>query len=140
MQHNNIIHKKQKLMRFLLLLFFSTLLISTQGFSQETNSTTSSTFRIKAQGIVKDVDVTPYIHALEKADLDRYRFVKMRRVLRFEQGLEVELFSGEELDEMKIDYKKEKVNTDVGPLIHNARFKLHDNGQIIEQHTYFHKK
>lgn len=43
-------------------------------------------------------DVSTYLDALAQKDLDLYRLVSSRRIIRFESGFEIELYSAEKLE------------------------------------------
>jgi hypothetical protein len=53
------------------------------------------TFILRNKGSVSDI--TPYVKALQAADLTADRYLDKRRIFRFTSGLEVELLSANEL-------------------------------------------
>ena len=81
---------------------------------------------IKNKGLIKEPG--RYVKALNSADLDRYRSENDRVVLKFKSGIEVILFSYEELNNAYDKGKKIKV------IDHNALFTLHKSGVILETH------
>jgi hypothetical protein len=62
------------------------------------------TFVIKSKGTV--TDITPYVKALQSADMTADRYLNKRRTFKFTTGVEVELLSANELTAQGI-----KVNT-----------------------------
>ena len=80
-------------------------------------------------------DVLPYLQALKEIDLNRYRLLDDKRVLKFESGVEIQLLSGQEL-------AAEKGEPVVSNLTAKADFQnntgmilqLHSSGRILEKH------
>ena len=102
----------------LILFFFFSSIIS-YGQSHEA-------YIINNKGLIKDSD--RYIKALDSADLDRYRLENDRVVLNFKCGIEVMLYSHNEL--INGHSKGNKINI----INHNAVFALHSSGIILETH------
>lgn len=75
-------------MKKMYLLLAGVLFLGKPGFSQEKNEIT---FRIIENGNVSDV--RPYIVALENAKFECYRMKEKRRVIAFDTGVKVELYS-----------------------------------------------
>lgn len=68
------------------------LLWSGISFSQEAKRT----FEVVDYGGVDDVSL--YLEALSRKDLDAYRLVSSSRIIRFESGFEIKLYSAEKLE------------------------------------------
>lgn len=80
-------------------------------------------------------DLAPYTDALNKADLDRYRYFDKRNVLHFENGLDVELLSANELTAAGIPVKTERVRTVEPAFDTKPVFRLAPNGVLLEIQT-----
>jgi hypothetical protein len=80
-------------------------------------------------------DIASYTEALTKADLDKYRYFDMRNTLHFENGLDVELLSANELSAAGIPFKKDHVRTEVPSFDTKPIFKLTANGILVEVQT-----
>jgi hypothetical protein len=78
----------------LIMLFVAALLISSKNFT-EYHEQLNVTYQIK--NIEKISGAEKYISAMNKANFNHYRLRSVRQVIRFEDGVEVELFSAEEL-------------------------------------------
>lgn len=74
------------------ILFLSLVLGATSVWAQE-----KSTYRIASSGGIENLEV--YHAALESKDLDIYRLVDQPRIIKFDSGVEVELFSALYLEE-----------------------------------------
>jgi hypothetical protein len=81
------------------------------------------------------VDVAPYEEALSKSDLDKYRYFEKRNTLHFENGLNVELLSANELDAQGIAYKRDHVRTEDPSFDTKPVFRLTNDGYLIEVQT-----
>lgn len=80
-------------------------------------------------------DVAPYEEALSKSDLDKYRYFDKRNTLHFENGLDVELLSANELDAQGISYKHDHVRTAEPAFDTKPVFRLTPDGYLIEIQT-----
>ena len=80
-------------------------------------------------------DVAPYEDALAKSDLDKYRYFDKRNTLHFENGLNVELLSANELDAQGISYKRDHVRTQDPEFDTKPVFRLSPDGILIEIQT-----
>jgi hypothetical protein len=83
----------------------------------------------------KVTDLTPYTEALKNSDLDKYRYFDKRNTLHFDNGLDVELLSANELTEAGIPFKKDHVRTEVPAFDTKPIFKLAANGILVEVQT-----
>jgi hypothetical protein len=84
-------------------------------------------------GIVSDL--TPYDAALAASDLDRYRYFDHRNIIHFDNGLNVELMSANELTAMGITVKTNHVRTHEPQFDTGSVFKLAQNGHLVEVMT-----
>lgn len=80
-------------------------------------------------------DLKPYDEALAKCDLDRYRYFDKRTVLHFENGLDVELFSANEMTALGMPVKTDRVRTQEPEFDTKPIFRLSPNGVILEIQT-----
>ncbi len=80
-------------------------------------------------------DITPYTDALVHSDLDKYRYFDMRNTLHFENGLDVELLSANELTASGIPFNSSHVRTAVPSFDTHSIFKLTANGILVEVQT-----
>ncbi|CAN5415867.1 hypothetical protein BH09BAC5_BH09BAC5_13950 [soil metagenome] len=80
-------------------------------------------------------EIAPYTEALIHSDLDKYRYFDMRNTLHFENGLDVELLSANELTASGIPFKKDHVRTEVPSFDTHSVFKLTANGILVEVQT-----
>lgn len=80
-------------------------------------------------------DVAPYEEALAKSDLDKYRYFDKRNTLHFENGLNVELLSANELDAQGITYKRDHVRTEEPAFDTKPVFRLTPDGYLVEIQT-----
>lgn len=80
-------------------------------------------------------DIAPYDEALKHSDLDKYRYFNQRNTLNFENGLKVELLSGNELTASGIPFNKDHVRTEVPSFDTKPIFKLTSNGILLEIQT-----
>ena len=83
--------------------------------------------------VVTDLD--RYEEALSKSDLDKYRYFDKRNTLHFENGLDIELLSGNELDAQGITYKRDHVRTVEPAFDTKPVFRLTNDGYLIEVQT-----
>ncbi|MFH1320864.1 MAG: hypothetical protein ABII90_09465 [Bacteroidota bacterium] len=79
-------------------------------------------------------DIKPYVDALNNANFDKYRLLDGRRILKFNTGLQVELYSANELYEKygkQVDHKTvQKMGSDP---VYKNEFTLLPSGHILEQ-------
>ena len=80
-------------------------------------------------------DIAPYTEALVKSDLDKYRYFDKRNTLHFENGLDVELLSANELTASGIPFKRDHVRTEVPSFDTKPIFKLTADGILVEIQT-----
>jgi hypothetical protein len=85
-------------------------------------------------------DIALYEKALNNADMDRYRYLDSRRVIKFQKGVVIELFSANEMIEKGMTVQIEKIRK--APIEKNTEpnFVLKPSGYIIEQHTAIGKR
>ncbi len=129
-------HKKIKL-QVLSLFILSFLFISNSAFSQVENSDAivevTNSFRIINQGKVNNIQL--YVDALNNANLDKYRMFDKRRILQFDTGVKIELYSVNELKEKGTKYDESKIKDGDYSTVHHATFKLNESGHILELHS-----
>ena len=80
-------------------------------------------------------DTAPYSAALAQSDLDKYRYFDKRNTLHFDNGLDVELLSANELTAAGIVFNKDHVRTEVPSFDTHSIFKLTANGILVEVQT-----
>ncbi len=80
-------------------------------------------------------DIAPYTQALIKSDLDKYRYFDQRNTLHFENGLDVELLSADELTAAGIPFNKDHVRTQATSFDTKPIFKLTVDGILVEIQT-----
>jgi hypothetical protein len=80
-------------------------------------------------------DVAPYEEALSKSGLDKYRYIDKRYVMHFENGLNIELLSANELDAQGIAYKRDHVRTEEPAFDTKPVFRLTPDGYLLEVQT-----
>jgi len=80
-------------------------------------------------------NVASYEAALDKADLDKYRYVDKRNTLTFDTGLQVELLSANELTAAGLPVNLNKVRTAEPSFDTKPVFSLGANGIILEVQT-----
>jgi len=77
-------------------------------------------------------DLAPYNAALSVSGLDRFRYFDQRNTLHFENGLNVELLSANEVIAMGLPIKTNHVRTFAPSAYPASIFKLAPNGTLIE--------
>ena len=97
---------------------------------QTINIKETATFNIINNGEVSDIQ--PYIIAMSNANFDTYRLVDSRRIIKFDTGVEVELFSANELS-AKFPEKMSKIILTKKDIegIEPPTYKLSPTGHII---------
>lgn len=80
-------------------------------------------------------DLAPYSAALEKADMDRYRYMDERNTIVFESGLKVELLSANEMTALGMQVRTERVRTAKPDFDTGSVFKITANGTLVEVMT-----
>ena len=129
MQTNIYIRNKH----FALLTISIILIIVSNSISYSQNiPNKKQSFKIINEGNVLDIDI--YCKSIEKANLDPYRLISERRMMQFDTGFTIELYSGNELFETygkKIDYNTiQQKGTEIEyPNI----FTISSNGHIVEK-------
>ena len=73
-----------------------------------------------------------FTNALNMCDFDRYRLKDNRRILNFESGVILELYSVNEMREEGLEFDKNQIILNDVEVIHPATFKLTDAGYIVE--------
>lgn len=111
-------------------LFISSVLFFRFSFSQQINS--SGGFQITSNGNVADIQV--YKDALNKADWKCHRFMNSRRVLAFDTGVVVELFSVKELSELGLNADVSCIADEKNSSPRQPVYHLSESGIIIETH------
>lgn len=93
---------------------------------------TKRTYQITKDGGVDNIE--KYYSALEKYDLDRYRLIDQNRIVRFDSGVEVELFSAEKLE---VDYDRNRnhrfMNKTGDEPVYPWLLSLNEDGRIIDK-------
>ena len=85
------------------------------------------TFEVTSTGSVQNI--APYVKALENTFLDRYRSLEYRSVMKFKEGVVVELYSVKELTAMNIPVNTAVVGT-LPPK--GITFTLLSSGRIVQ--------
>ena len=85
-------------------------------------------------------DLTPYDAALAASDLDRYRYFTQRNTIHFENGLDVELMSANEVTALGLTVKTNHVRTQPPAFDSGSIFKLAQNGHLVEVLTKINTK
>jgi hypothetical protein len=80
-------------------------------------------------------NIADYESALDKADLDKYRYVDKRNTLTFDNGLQVELLSANELNAAGLPVNMNKVRTVEPEFDTHPVFSLGAGGIILEVQT-----
>lgn len=80
-------------------------------------------------------DVAPYEDALSKSSLDKYRYKDKRYTMHFENGLNIELLSSNELDAQGISYKADYIRTTEPAFDTKPVFRLTPDGILVEVQT-----
>lgn len=125
--------KKMKKTQFLaLIITIGGFLITPQLFSQK------NTYEVVKNN--KVLNLSEYEVAMDKANFDNYRYIKKRRKITFDTGVEIELLSVQELQALNIgvDASKGKIynpNTETNPV-----YKLGKNGYILAEIRIKNKK
>lgn len=91
------------------------------------------TWEYKNPGVV--TDLAAYDKALSESDLDRYRYFDKRNTLTFENGLQVELYSANEVKALGLAVKDSHVRTKEPTFNTGSVFKLAANGHLVEMMT-----
>lgn len=77
-------------------------------------------------------DIEPYNIALANADLDRLRYIDVRNTIHFENGLNVELYSANEVIAMGLPVKMTHVRQFAPNAYKQSTFKLMPSGLLVE--------
>jgi hypothetical protein len=80
-------------------------------------------------------NISAYDAALAQCDLDRYRYVDQKNVLKFESGLRVELLSANECIAQGIAVKMDRVRTTAPEFDTKPIFRLTEDGKVVEMLT-----
>lgn len=93
---------------------------------------TKRTYQITKDGGVENIET--YYSALENYDLDRHRLIDQNRIIRFDSGVEVELFSAEKLE---ADYGRKRnhrfINKTGDEPVYPWLWSLNEDGRIIDK-------
>lgn len=125
-----------KILRLVFVLFI--FVTGTAPATAQTTTSTDLSFRISDTGTIQPEDVQAYLQALQKADLDRYRFRAKSNFIRFETGVEVEIFSAEWCSLHGVSIKSSHIRDDAQNY-DDGVFALGANGMIVEKKTYQYK-
>ena len=74
----------------------------------------------------------PFVDALNSNDIDKYRHMDHRTTMLFQEGVEVQLLSANELQGLGLPVDLDKVNTTAIDRMRHSQFKLHESGRILE--------
>lgn len=77
-----------------------------------------------------------YQAVINKTNWDKYRARTVRRVLHFENGFTIELFSASELDQKNIKYNNDIILADDQITNYQPKYFINESGNILELHTY----
>jgi hypothetical protein len=80
-------------------------------------------------------DIAPYEEALSKSSLDKYRYQDKRYTMHFENGLNIELLSANELNAQGISYKTDHIRTAEPEFDTKPVFRLTQDGYLVEVQT-----
>jgi hypothetical protein len=122
---------KTSTFKFAVRLCGTLLFVFAMALSQASAQTTHKTFEITQHGTV--TNVAPYEAALLQANFDTYRRADERRVLKFDNGLVVELLSAKELLYLGIKVNTADLDNSGGSPVRNSVFRLHPSGYILER-------
>ena len=76
-------------------------------------------------------NLAEFVEALNHNDLDKYRQLDQRTTIHFQEGLNVELFSANEMLAAGLHVDIEKINTTGKDRARYSQFSLHPSGRII---------
>lgn len=118
----------------MLILFSAILMIFSNNVnSQNIRQAENNNETYKILNAEKFADVDNYIRALNKADFSHHRLRDVIFIIRFDNGLEVEIFPATVLQSKNIlAYELNFYPEKYAPERHNAVFKLGENDIIIE--------
>jgi len=121
---------KSKMLTLLSAMF---MIVAINANSQNIRQVENNNETYKILNAEKFTDVDNYIRALNKADFSHHRLRDVIFIIRFENGLEVEIFSAANLQSKNIlAYELSFYPEKYAPERHNAVFKLGENDMIIE--------
>jgi hypothetical protein len=80
------------------------------------------------------------VKVIESKDWDSYRIISSRRVINFEGGIVIELFSVKELQKEGVEVDESKALADDYKLKNKNVFGIHSSGVIIETYQVENKK
>lgn len=92
--------------------------------------TGQQSFVIVNSGSVRNIQ--PFVDALNGNDIDKYRHIDQRTTILFQEGVEVQLLSANELQGLGLPVDLSKVNTTAVDRMRHSQFKLHESGRILE--------
>lgn len=124
-----------KNVRTKMLMLFSALfmLVALNANSQVAQQIENNNETYRILNAEKFSDVNNYIKALNKADFSHHRLKDVIFIIRFDNGLEVEIFPATILQSKNIlAYELNFYPEKYAPERHNAVFKLGENDMIIE--------
>ena len=137
---NSLTNPKRKLS---IIQFLSTLMVLILiGFSQISYSQNTSTTSPDSYEITKEISKAnaSFRSSVEAANWDKYRMQSLRRTIKFENGVELELLSASELQSSGIAFKANRILPDQDLEHYKGIFKINANGHIMELHLSNQKK
>lgn len=93
--------------------------------------TYSQTFRVIDDVKLSDEELSKYVTAIEKADMNSYRNRTKRQILTFDNGLKVELYSAKELIIKGINLDINDYQDTRDPKFTFPTFHLAENGYLV---------
>lgn len=115
-----------------LVIFFSLHLLTTAG------AQIKEAFTIVDNGGV--ADLTPYIEALNNADMNSFRLLSKRVKIKFDTGVEAELFSAKEISISGAFINLEIFKDDFQPGFIMPAFSISENGYVLAKYPLRTKK
>lgn len=109
---------------------FCCMLLFLFGATLVSFTTHPSSYRFVNPTVVNDTQL--YANALNRSDLDRYRYRDERNVLLFDTGLQVELLSANELLAQGLPVNLNHVRTEKPVFDTGSVFKLSPQGGLVE--------
>lgn len=117
--------KIKGLFRGLTIAAFTVVIIGSTAIAQD------GTYVFQNPEVVDNID--SYMYAIDKADFDTYRLPNDSRILTFESGLKVELYSEEKLMDLGLPVNNNLINRNKNtPVESTSIFSLSPEGIILE--------
>jgi len=92
--------------------------------------TAPQSFVIVNSGSVRNINA--YVDALNHNNIDRYRHMDQRTTMYFKGGVEVQLLSAREMENLGLPVDMGAVNTTQLDRMRHSQFDLHPSGRILE--------